>query len=573
MPAKIVLTVLKGSLSGKTFSYDGKESLILGRQDECAIVLPETTVSRYHCLIDIAPPSVVVRDFGSLNGTYLNGEKIGQRNKGVSVEEARKTRGEEFSMKPGDSLSLGTDCEIGLEIKLPQYCADCFCEIEDSPHINPSKMPICADCDTKRQEQNRAAEAVAEAEKERSAAQKRAEELAAKEKAASDVKARAEAKEARRAAEAVAAELKRKEEEGKRLAKELEEKRKAEQERNEEEQKRRNSRRCDICSKSLPSGKAGICIDCQKNPMKVLMFLMQQAKKGLGDAANIAGYRNIKMLGEGGMGQVWLVEEEKTGRQMALKLMLPKAATDENSRAAFLREAYFAGQLNHKNIVQHFKCGQSGDTYFILMEMCDGGSVDSLISNNGGKLSLDLATNITLQMLDGLAYAHKASLSVKVKNGKTVSANGLVHRDFKPGNVFLTGSGASLTAKVADFGLAKAFETTGLSGHTNTGQLAGTPVFMPRQQIINYKYAKPAVDVWAAAASYYFMLTGTFPKDFVRGKDMIATALSSAAVPIRKRNSAISKKLAEVIDHALIEKPDIGVQSVAELKKMIERAL
>ena len=317
----------------------------------------------------------------------------------------------------------------------------------------------------------------------------------------------------------------------------------------------------------------GICEKCKNDPVKALNFLMEQARIGRGDAKEIAGYRHIKMLGEGGMGQVWLVEEETTGKQMALKLMLPKVAADNDNHALFLREGMVATQLNHRNIVRCDKFGQSGDAYFIMLELCDGGSLDAFIEKNGGKLGLDLATNIILQTLDGLIYAHGATVTVKLKNGKSAEAKGIVHRDLKPANIFLTGSGNSLTAKVADFGLAKAFETAGLSGHTSTGRAAGTPAFMPRQQIINYKYSRPDVDVWAAAASYYFMLTGEVPKEFVKGKDAFAIALTSGAVPTRQRNAKIPRKLADVIDRALIEKPEIGVKSAAELKKMIVGAL
>jgi serine/threonine-protein kinase len=574
MPTKIVFTVQKGQKSGETFTYDGKESLILGRQDDCSLFFPEATVSRYHCLVDIAPPSVVVRDFGSYNGTYLNGRKIGQRDASVSAEDAWQTRGEEFEMKPGDRLGLGKDCELVLDVKLPQYCADCFCEIDDSAYVNPEKLPICADCNEQRAEEQKIAEAVAKAEKKRAEAKKKAAELAARKKEAANAKAKAAAEKDRREAETKTVELGRREEEQKRRKKELEEKHRAEKARKEAEQKQRHDRRCEVCGESLPGTDApGICEACQSDPRKVLLLLMKQAKSGVGEAREIAGYRNIKMLGKGGMGQVWLVEEEKTGQQMALKLMLPQAAANPNSREAFLREAYLAGQLDHKNVVRQYKCGQSGDTYFILMELCDGGSADSLIKKSGGKLSVELATNITLQVLDGLIYAHDAVVSVKLPGSKTATANGIVHRDFKPGNIFLTGGGKTLTAKVADFGLAKAFETAGLSGHSRTGQLAGTAVFMPRQQIIEFKYAKSDVDVWATAASFYFMLTGTFSKNFENGKDAFATALSSDAIPIRKRNAAIPRKLAEVIDQALIEKPAIGVKSAAELKKMIEGAL
>lgn len=573
MPVKILFNVKKGELSGKTFVYDGKESVIVGRQDDCNIALPEVTVSRYHCLIDIAPPSVMVRDFGSLNGTYLNGEKIGQRASGMSVEAARDVLGSEFALKPGDRLGIGKDCEISFEVILPQYCADCFCEIDDTGHVNPENMAICADCHEKRREEQKAREAAAKAEKERAEAQKRALELALKAKAAADAKAKAEAEKAQREAEKKAAELKQKEQEENQRKNALAEARKAEKVRKDEEQKQRMDQRCEVCGGSASaSDRPCLCEECRKDPRKVLRFLMEQAGKGRGDAREIAGYRNIRMLGKGGMGQVWLVEEEKTGERMALKIMLAQVQADEHQKAMFLREAYGAGQLNHPNIVRHFKCGQSGDAYFILMEACDN-SVDTLITNSGGKLSLDLATHITLQVLDGLIYAHKEPVFVRLKNGDTVTANGIVHRDFKPGNIFLTGSGKNLRAKIGDFGLAKAFETSGLSNHTRTGAAAGTPVFMPKQQVLKFKYAKPDVDVWAAAASYYYMLTGAFTKAFVPEKDLFLQAISLPAVPIRVRNPNIPQKLAAVIDKALEEKPKIGVQSAAELKHMIERAI
>lgn len=575
MSVKITINVCKGSTAGESFTYDSKESLIVGRQKDCAIILPEITVSRYHCLIDIAPPTVMVRDFNSLNGTYLNGEKIGQREKGVSAEVARQNQGEAFALKPGDRLGVGKDCELEVEVTLPQYCADCFGEIEGVEYRNLEKMAICEECHAKLEEEENAREAAAKAKKEQAEARKKAKEAAAKEKAAADAKAKAEAEKARLAAEKKAAELERKKQEEERRQKALEDKRKAEKALKEAEQKRRNNRNCEVCGRPLANSgdEPDICFTCREDPLKVLKFLMEQALKGQGDAVQIAGYRNIKMLGKGGMGQVWQVEEEKTGEQMALKIMLPQARVDERSKALFLREAYVAGQLSHKNVVRHYKCGQSGETYFILMELCDGGSVDRLIERNGGKLALDQAVNITRQVLDGFIYAHKAPLFVQLKSGEQVKANGIVHRDFKPGNIFISGSGSKLTAKIADFGLAKAFETSGLSGHTESGQVAGTPVFMPRQQIINYRYAEPDVDVWAVAASLYYMLTGTFPKDFNNAKDVIAAALTNEAVPIRKRNPGVPKKLADVLDTALREKPGIGVKSAAELKKLIDGAI
>jgi serine/threonine-protein kinase len=128
-------------------------------------------------------------------------------------------------------------------------------------------------------------------------------------------------------------------------------------------------------------------------------------------------------------------------------------------------------------------------------------------------------------------------------------------------------------AKVADFGLAKSFEAAGLSGLTATGSAAGSPWFMPRQQVINFLYAKPDVDVWAVAASLYNMLTGRFPRNFPPGKDPWRVVLESASVPIQNHLPSIPAKLARVIDHALIDQPEIPIKTAAELKRQLKEAL
>jgi eukaryotic-like serine/threonine-protein kinase len=103
--------------------------------------------------------------------------------------------------------------------------------------------------------------------------------------------------------------------------------------------------------------------------------------------------------------------------------------------------------------------------------------------------------------------------------------------------------------------------------------VAGSPVTMPRQQVINFKYAKPDVDVWAMAATLYYALTGYYPRPFSRKRDPFMVVLESTPVPIRERNASIPKRLADVIDQALIDTPAITFQSAARLKQALEGAL
>src|SRR5262249_43807704 len=140
----------------------------------------------------------------------------------------------------------------------------------------------------------------------------------------------------------------------------------------------------------------------------------------------------------------------------------------------------------------------------LVLDYCEGGSVAGLMKQRGGPLTVDEAGAIALQALEGLHYSHNVF----------GPGRGLVHRDISPGNLLLTGTGSARVTRVGDYGLAKAFDDAGLSGNTRTDETGGKPHFLPRQQVIDFKYAQPEVDVWALAASLYFMLTGAVPRVF-----------------------------------------------------------
>ena len=106
MPARVSLTVTRGKLRGKEFVFDERTTCIMGRVDDCSPRLPDDpdhkTISRHHCLLDINPPDIRIRDFGSLNGTYVNGKKIGQRGQDQTPEEAAQIAFPEYDLKAGD---------------------------------------------------------------------------------------------------------------------------------------------------------------------------------------------------------------------------------------------------------------------------------------------------------------------------------------------------------------------------------------------------------------------------------------------------------------------------------------
>lgn len=507
MPATVMLKVTQGKLAGQEFKYTGREVVMMGRGLDCNPRLPDDeahrSISRNHCLLDINSPNIRIRDFGSLNGTFVNNVKIGQRKAGEVRDKTDVMYFPEYDLKDGDEIKLG-DTVFKVIVYAPAFCAECSAEIPPEEKADCSMggdTYLCHKCGG-----------------------------------------------------------------GATLGK--------------TSVYKPPVKECAECGNSVEDeaepGRAGdmICHACRSDPMRIVKSIIDKANSGEESLSGVKGYSILRELGRGGMGAVYLARRDETGGLVALKVLLPQVAADEKARAMFLREADNARALNHPNVVRLIDTGYADGAFFFTMEYCDGGAVDGLMKHNGGKLEMETATKIILQALDGLESIHTAEIpGLKLGDGRVVSAKGLVHRDIKPANIFLSSEGGGITPKIADVGLGKAFDVAGLSGQTMTGTAAGTPLFMPRQQVINFKYAKPDVDVWAMAATYYNMLTGKFPRDFVKGKDPWQTVIQTKAVPIRERSGSIPEALAKVIDSALVDQPEIRFKTAVSLKRAIEEVL
>jgi len=508
MPAKVILTVTQGALKGQTFLFDERTTCLLGRGEDCAPRVPNDAahraISRHHCFLDINPPAIRAHDFGSLNATFVNGTKIGQRRKDQRPEDVDHTAFPEVDLHDGDELRLDQTV-FRVQIVAPRCCTSCGVELTEAEAQAQTHAPSgdvwCRAC-RKRQEQG--------VKPSPSPAQ---------------------------------------------------------------------PQRCASCGTVLPASgsaprtAAALCTDCRADVGRLLQHLLARARTGEAALRSIAGYTLLKELGRGGMGAVYLARHDQSGEQVALKVMLPQIAPDERAIAQFQREIELTRALRHPQVVELREAGCAEGVFFFTLEYCAGGSLQGRLKQQGGPLPIAEACGSILQALEGIQYAHTTTLEVRQANGSTYTVQGLVHRDLKPANLLLAGTGRTPVVKVSDFGLAKAFELAGLSGMSRTGDVRGTVPFMPRQLVINFKYAQPEVDVWALGASLYQLLTGAFPHDFPPGRDPWLVLLQSEVVPIQKRNSAIPKRLAEVIDHAVQDRPEIGFKTALELKQALESVL
>ncbi len=272
---------------------------------------------------------------------------------------------------------------------------------------------------------------------------------------------------------------------------------------------------------------------------------------------SIPGYDTVKLLGRGGMGCVMLGRHQQTGRPVAIKTLLPEFAVSDKAMRRFMREMDVAAALKHKNIVEFIDRGTHNGVVYLVTEFIEGSDAQKLAENQGGSLSYEDGISIISQSLDALAFAHD---------------QGYIHRDFKDQNILVSGRSPNLDAKLTDFGLAKSFTHSGMSGVTMAGEMAGTLAYMPPEQLRNFRDVKPQSDIYAVGMTAYSLLTGKLALDLSKNgsvNDTIRAIFEQTAIPLRQRASHIPQAVCEIIDRALAKDPAQRWQSAGAMRNAL----
>jgi eukaryotic-like serine/threonine-protein kinase len=258
----------------------------------------------------------------------------------------------------------------------------------------------------------------------------------------------------------------------------------------------------------------------------------------------IGNYRIRELLGEGGMGRVYLAVHPGIERSAAVKVLHPHLASDAGLLGRFIAEARAASAIRHPGIVDIYDCGTlAGGTPYIVMELLEGRTLRAEL--NERRPSLWEAIDWTCQMADALSAAH---------------AKQIVHRDLKPENVFLVPDPRRRDRwliKILDFGIAKLQKSFGPAAYkTRTGSLMGTPTYMSPEQCLGNKEVDARSDIYALAVIAYEMFCGAppFVSDGVGA--LIHMHINEMPAPLRTQNQEVSEALEAVILRALSKSPD-----------------
>ncbi len=272
----------------------------------------------------------------------------------------------------------------------------------------------------------------------------------------------------------------------------------------------------------------------------------------LEDGNSLGHYRIVSKIGAGGMGEVYLAEDTKLDRKVALKILPSEFAEDKDRMSRFVREARSASALNHPNIITIHEIGESEGTHYIATEFIDGKTLNEYAKSN--HLNFKSALEIAIQIASALDEAHAA---------------GIVHRDIKPDNVMIRASGL---VKILDFGIAKLSEknpanvssedATAIKSGTTPGMIIGTPNYMSPEQAKG-KDVDARTDIFSFGVVLYQMIAGHLPFEGETAMEMIGAILKDEPKPLDK--TEVTPELEKIIGKCLRKDRNERYQTIKDV--------
>ena len=244
----------------------------------------------------------------------------------------------------------------------------------------------------------------------------------------------------------------------------------------------------------------------------------------------ILNYEIKKLLGEGGMGNVYLAEHTQLGRKVAVKSLHPQLVKNEGLRARFKKEASTMAHLQHPKIVTLYDYVEEEDGLFLIMEFVEGLPLDEYIREKSGPIPSEIAIPMMMQILDAFSYAH---------------SKGIVHRDIKPSNIIISDRDE---IKILDFGIAKLLSEAG-NKLTKTGTQMGTVFYMSPEQVQG-KDIDIRSDIYSLGVTFYQMLTGISPYDGMTTEFEVYSKIVSEPLP---NASSLYPGVPEFLDKVILK--------------------
>ncbi|HEX7900950.1 MAG TPA: serine/threonine-protein kinase [Planctomycetota bacterium] len=267
--------------------------------------------------------------------------------------------------------------------------------------------------------------------------------------------------------------------------------------------------------------------------------------------ARVGPCRIEQRLAAGGMGVVYRALHVQMGHDVAVKILAPSLAQDQEYVTRFFREAGAAGQIDHPNVVRVIDVGKFDDRYYLVMEFVPGDTLDAVLERER-KLPLDRATRVIREIAAGLAAAHRS---------------GIVHRDVKPGNILMAPDGKP---HLTDFGLARHAETR--KGLTIEGTFLGTPEYASPEQVEGKK-VDHRTDLYSLGCTYYQLLSGTLP---FLGESPMEIAIKRAKEdprPLENASPGMDPRACTIVNRLIEREPGKRYASCTDLIRDLDKIL